>query len=246
MDYTKDIILIMGQNAVGKTTALRYLTGIAEQRGIVYEPQPISDFLFILKQTLIDDARGGFHHYHNWSQVKNGGHSHTNGEATIPFAITHNDLVDGMQEELLTTISLLPKSEKLCFVEWTGGINTNSPEEPASQVDFSFGRVSRKIREDLLPLQWLNRVHAVIHITAGTNTRFFFNTKDSDCPSSQILSGQASSWRISTVLKLFGQDDFSKIKPFFKRAGVPFICNVYNKGDEGFYKDLRQISDLIF
>src|SRR5690349_244099 len=137
MDYTKDIVLIIGQNAVGKTTAFRYFTWIAEQQGIAYEPEPVSDFLFILKQALMDDKQGGFHHYHNWSEAKTGGHSHENGEATIPFAVTHNNLVDGMQEEFLHTITLLPRFGKLRFVEWTGGINTNPPEEPASQVDFS-------------------------------------------------------------------------------------------------------------
>jgi len=246
MDYTKDIILIIGQNAVGKTTAVRYLTWIAEQRGIVYEPKPISDFFFLLKQTLMDDERGGFHHYHNWSKVKSYGHSHVNGEATIPFAVTHNDLVDGMQEEFLHAITLLPRFEKLRFVEWTGGINTNPPEEPVSQVDFSFNRIAKKMQEDLLGVQWIARVHAVIHISAQTTTRFFFNTKDSDDQPSQILSGQVSARRISTVLNLFGHDDFSKLEPFFKKAGVRFIFNVHNKGDDEFYEDLRRISDLIF
>ncbi len=246
MYYTKDIILIIGQNAVGKTTAFRYLTWIAEQRGIVYEHKPISDFFFLLQQTLIDDERGGFHHYHNWSKVKSGGHSHANGEPTIPFAVTHNDLVDGMQEEFLHAITLLPRLEKLQFVEWTGGINTNPLEEPASHVDFSFNRVAKKMQEDLLPLQWIERVHAVIHISAQTTTRFFFNTKDSTDQSSQILSGQVSARRISTVLNLFGYDDFAKIEPFFRRAGVRFVFSVCNRGDDGFYRDLRGIGDVIF
>jgi hypothetical protein len=246
MDCTKDIVLIIGQNAVGKTTAFRYLTWIAEQRGIVYEPEPISDFLFILKQALMDDERGGFHHYHNWSEAKIGGHSHKNGEATIPFAITHNDLVDGMQEEFLQTITLLPRFGKLRFVEWTGGINTNPPEEPASRVDFSFNRVAKKIQEDLLPIEWVERVHAVVHISAKAATRIFFNTKDSEDQSSQILSGHASARRMPTVLNLFGHGDFYKIEPLFKKAGVRLVFDVCNKGDGDFYKDLRQISDVIF
>jgi ABC-type cobalamin/Fe3+-siderophores transport system ATPase subunit len=246
MDYSKDIVLIIGQNAVGKTTAIRYLSWIAEQRGIVYEPKPISDFFFLLNQTLMDDKLGGFRHYHSWSQCQSSGHSHANGEPTIPFAVTHNDLVDGMQRELLQTITLLPRFEKLQFVEWTGGINTNPPEESVSQVDFSFYRISKKLKEDLLALQWIERVRAVIHISAETTTRFFLNTKDSNHRSSRILSGQASARRISTVLQLFGHDDFSKIEPFFKKAGVRFIFNVCNKGDHDFYKDLRRIGGLIF
>lgn len=246
MDYKKDLVLITGQNAVGKTTAFRYFTWIAEQRGIAYEPEPISDFLFILKQALMDDERGGFHHYHNWSESKIGGHSHANGEATIPFAVTHNGLVESMQEDLLKTITTLPRFEKLRFVEWTGGINTNPPEEPASQVDFSFKRVAKKLQEDLLPVQWIERVHAVIHISAETTTRVFFNTKDSDDQSPQILLGHASARRMSTVLDLFGHDDFYKVAPFFKKAGVRFIFNMCNKGDEGFYEDLERISDVIF
>lgn len=246
MDYTKDIVLIIGQNAVGKTTAFRYLAWMAEQRGIAYEPEPISDFLFILKQALMDDERGGFHHYHNWSKTKTGGHGHANGEATIPFAVTHNDLVESMQEDFLQAITTLPRCEKLRFVEWTGGINTNPPEEPASQVDFSFNRITKKTQEDLLPVQWIERVHAVIHIAAETKMRNFFNTKDSDDQSPQILSGHASARRMPTVLNLFGHDDFYKIVPFFRKAGVRFIFDVCNKGDEGFYKDLRRISDVIF
>jgi hypothetical protein len=236
----------MGQNAVGKTTAFRYLTGVAQQRGIVYDHQPVSDYLFILQQTLMDDKRGGFCHYHNWSQVKCGGHSHENGEPTIPFAVIHNDLVDAMQEELLKTITLLPRLGKLRFVEWTGGINTNPLEEPVSQVDFSFNRVSKKIKENLLGFEWVERVRAVIHISAGTTTRCLFNTKDCLSQSPQILLGQASAKRIPTVLKLFGHDDFAKIEPFFQEAGVPFVFDMFNRGDDGFYEELREISDVIF
>lgn len=246
MDYTKDIILIIGQNAVGKTTAFRYLTWVAEQRGIACEPEPISDFLFILKQALMDDERGGFHHYHTWSETKVGGHGHANGEATIPFAVTHNGLVESMQEDFLTAITALPRIERFRFVEWTGGINTNPPEEPASQVDFSFNQVSKKIQEDLLPIQWVKRVHAVIHISAETTTRIFFNTQDSDDQSPQILSGHASARRMPVVLDFFGQDDFHKLELFFKKAGVRFIFHVCNKGNKGFYKALERIGDVIF
>ena len=246
MDYTQDIILIIGQNAVGKTAAFRYLTWLAQQRGIAYESEPISDFLFLLKQTLMDDKRGGFRHYHNWSKAKDRGHSHANGEATIPFAITHNDLIDGMQADFLQTLTSLPHCGKLRFVEWTGGININPPTEPVSQVDFSFNRVSQKIQKDLLTIQWIARVRAVIHISAATTTRIFFNTKDSDDQALQIMSGQVSAMRISTVLDLFGHDDFARIEPFFKRGGVRFIFDVCNRGDGGFYEDLRRISDIIF
>jgi hypothetical protein len=246
MDYTKDIVLIIGQNAVGKTTAFRYLIWLAKQRGIVYEPEPISDFFFLLKQTLMDDEQGGFRHYHSWSPEKSCGHSHKNGGATIPFAVTHNEIVDGMQEEFLQAITLLPRLEKLRFVEWTGGININPPEELVSRVDFSFKRVSKKIKEGLLAIQWLERVYAVVHISADTTTRFFFNTKDSEDQSAQILSGQASARRISTVLNLFGEDDFFSIETCFRDAGVRFIFNVFNKGDREFYKDLRRISSMIF
>src|SRR5205085_8886753 len=133
-------------------------------------------------------------------------------------------------------ITLLPRFSKLRFVEWTGGINTNPSEEPAAQVDFSFNRVAKKIQEDLLPIQWVERVHAVIHISAETTTRIFFNTKDSDEQSSQILSGHASARRMPTVLNLFGHSDFYKIEPFFKKTGVRLICHICNKGDAGFYE----------
>jgi hypothetical protein len=102
------------------------------------------------------------------------------------------------------------------------------------------------MQEDLLPLEWIERVHAVIHISAQTTTRFFFNTKDNNDQSSQILSGQVSARRISTVLNLFGHDDFAKIEPFFRRAGVRFIFDVCNRGDDGFYRDLRGIGEVIF
>jgi hypothetical protein len=151
-----------------------------------------------------------------------------------------------MQEEFLQTITLLPRLGKLRFVEWTGGINLNPLQEPASQVDFSFKRVSKRIKENLLAIQWLERVYAVIHVSADTAIRSFFNTKDSDDQSSEMLSGQVSAKRISTVLNLFGEDDFSWIEPFFKEFGVRSIFHVVNKGDRGFYRDLRRISHIIF
>ncbi len=241
----KDIILIVGQTSVGKTTASSYLRQIAKRRRIPYEPRLVSDFCFLLDQTLIDDKLGGFRHYHNWSKGRSNGHQHGNEEAILPFVVTHSDLADGMHNEFFKAITQLPSSGKFWFVEWTGGINTNSSEEPASHADFSFNRTKKRIKENSLSAQWFERIYAVIHISADLPTRFHLNTKDSAHQSLEILSGQVSAKRIMTVLKIFGQDDFLSIKPLFEDIGVN-LFELYNKGDDQFYKELELISKRIF
>ena len=242
----KDVVLIVGQNSVGKTTAFRYLTQFAQRQGIQYEADPVSDFFFLLNQTLKDDETGGFCHYHDWSEGRGCGHSHDHGEAKIPFVITHNELVDGMHDDFLNTITHLPRSGKLWFVEWTGGVNTNPLGKPVSQVDFSFDRIVKKLHEGCLPFEWIERVHAIIHISAEKATRYIFNVKDTKHQPLEIFSGQVSARRVETVLELFGRDDFSSIEPMFNETRIKYIFDVYNKGDEQFYANLETIGELIF
>lgn len=242
----KDIILIAGPNAVGKTTASSYLMQIARERGIAYEPTPVDDFSYLFKQVLKDDLSGGHHHYHDWSEERSKGHSHANGGAYIPFVVTHTALSDSMHNEFFSAIASLPKMGKLWFVEWTGGGNTNPPDNPAAHTDFSFTRASKMIKEGRWPIQWLERIYAVIHTSADIETRFLLNTKDSEYPHLKESSGQILVRRITTVLEIFGQDDFSSIEPLFRNAGMELIFDLCNKGGDRFYDELASISDSLF
>ena len=242
----KDIILIAGQNAVGKTTASSYFMQIARERGIAYNPRPVDDFSYLFDQTLKDDLSGGYCHYHYWSGERSRGHSHKNGEASIPFVVTHTALSDGMHNEFFYDIASLRKTGKLWFVEWTGGRNTNPPGNPAAQADFSFTRASKMIKVGRWPAQWLERIYAIIHISADIKTRFLLNTKDSKYPSLKESSGQILVRRVTTVLEIFGQDDFSRIEPLFRNAGIELIFDLHNIGDDQFYNELATISSPLF
>lgn len=242
----KDIILIAGQNAVGKTTASSYFMQVAKERGIAYEPRPIDDFSFLYAQTIKDDVSGGHRHYHDWSGERSQGHSHANGEARIPFVVTHTALSDSMHNAFFNAIASLPQTGKFWFVEWTGGCNTNPPGNPAAQADFSFTRASKMLNEGRWPLQWLERIHAVIHISADTRTRFLLNTEDSEYPLLKESSGQTLVRRITTVLEIFGRDDFSSIEPLFRDAGIELIFSLRNMGDSQFYDKLVRIGDSLF
>lgn len=243
----KDIVLIVGQIAVGKTTASSYLMQLAREQGIAYEPTPIDDFPHLFEQVWKDDISGGHRHYHDWSGEGSEGHSHAHAEPYIPFVVTHTDLVDGMYTNFFNFITEQSQTGKLRFVEWTGGKNTNPPDRPAARADFSFTRAYEMIKEGHWSDRWLERILAIVHITADRETQLLLNTKNSEHPSFKESSDQVVGRRIKAALDIFGEDDFSSIKLLFRgRVDNKLIFDVCNKGGKEFYDRLEAISDSLF
>ena len=240
-----NIIIITGQNSVGKTTAFNVLSQEAKRYEISYKTRPVSDFLHLLNNVRKDDETGGFHHYHEWTAEKKGGHSHRNKEAEVPFIVIGNKIVDGMFYDFFAFLSNLPQSKSIYFAEWTGGMNINSQYEPASQVDFSFKRIAQLLMSGFLPGSWINRVKAVIHPVADMETRYKLNEKKHGFLLQELEEGNVSPKKPRQVLDIFGKDDFYEIEELFNSKNIPTYI-IQNNADTLFMEQLREVSKELF
>src|SRR5438309_360492 len=96
----RDIILMIGPFATGKTYTRQYLQSWANEHNIPYEEELLSDNLTILKNMEKDDARGGFYHYHSWCLGNTNGHTHSSGKSKLPFIAYGNEILDGTYKDL--------------------------------------------------------------------------------------------------------------------------------------------------
>lgn len=238
------IIIVAGQNSVGKTTTFRLLTQEAKKRKLLYNPEPFSDLFFMVRALQEDDAQGGFNHYHEWSVWKDGGHRHDHGEAKLQFTVVSNKLVDAMFHNFFTALDHAPLDE-LLIVQWTGGKNVNLPNEPASRADFSFTRTGELLREGALPSTWLRNVRAVIHPVADTETRRTLNEMKHAITLEDALTEHLSPKKSLTVLDIFGKDDFVTIENIFLGDSIP-VYSIRNDASPQFYAELREVARDIF
>src|SRR6266566_4233190 len=219
-----DIIIVTGCNAVGKTTASNYLRKLATSHKIPHENSIIADSQCLFEAMQLDDNTGGYHHTHDWCANDSGRHNHNLGQ------------------------SELPRTEKLWFVEWAGGVNINPRNDPSANIDYSYAAVKRMIQKGEIPTDWLYRIKAVIHLKAKRSVRFSLNRIRSVPTSAEpaaIEAGTAFWQKDERVLKFYGRDDFSKIKRFFKKTGIP-VYNVKNDGERYFFESLEKEVEVIF
>ena len=246
--YERDIIIVTGCNAVGKTTASNYLRKLANLHKILFENCIISDSQCLFEAMQLDDQAGGLHHTHDWCTTGTQDHSHLPDRPEFPFIVLDDELPNMMRQQFFLKLTELPNTGKLWFVEWAAGINTNPPEDPVSCIDYSYSLVKRMFHDGTLPDGWLKRIKAAIHLEADNHVRFELNKKrfvPSSARMHAIETGTAFWQKDERVLRFYGRDDFSEIKGLFQAAGIP-IYTLKNDGGNSFYKGLAKIAGAIF
>ena len=240
-----DLIIITGPNATGKTTASNYLRSWLSLHEIPLESEIVSDAQFLLESLRLDDNRGGFHHTHDWCEQDRRGHNHSRGEPEMPFINIDNENPNNMFRNLFKRLTFLPKADKLYLVECAGGVNTNPSEEACSQPDYSYSQVKKKLLEGIWSTEWLKRVWVVIHLQAEYSIRSILNERAYQ-PSLEEMEKGTSSWKRSeTMLRLFGQDDFSEIEDLFRNAGIT-TYTLDNEGGNFFFEQLNKLACTLF
>lgn len=246
----RDIIIVTGCNAVGKTTASNHLREWANKQNILYEKSIIADSQCLFEAMQKDDLEGGFHHTHDWCQPGIQGHSHYLDQPVFPFTVTDNELPNTMRQQFFSKLTELPNAGKLWFVEWAGGINTNPPEDPASCIDYSYSLVKRMFYDGTIPNGWLKRIKAVIHVEASPSVRFELNKKrviPSLARVEAIEAGTAFWKKDEKVLQFYGLDDFNEIKEQLFPAKIRiYKLNNDGEGKESFFKNLDLIVNDLF
>lgn len=238
MSDRRNIILITGRNAVGKTTASNYLRERCASSSLPCESKTISDALSLLKAMQKDDEQRGFHHTHDWCEATdyNEGHSHDLSQPMLPFTVLDNALPDAMLWDFFTELSNIPPADTLYIAEWAAGSNTNPENISASEIDYSYTKVKRMLQTDELPTCWLDRVRLVIHLVASDENRRMFNEKRYTPCLEEMLDGTVS-WPLQNkILQFYGNDDFAEIEDIFQKMGIPVI-EVVNDGDHSFFEE---------
>jgi hypothetical protein len=247
-DNVRDLVVVTGCNAVGKTTASNYLQNWATLHKIPHEDIIVADSQCLFEAMQSDDEAGGFHHTHDWCQPDARYHFHDSFQPEFPFTVTDNKLPNIMRNRFFTKLISLRRSDKLWFAEWAAGVNTNPLDDPASVIDYSYVKVKSMLREKSIPDGWLKRVKAIIHITATDCVRFDLNQRrlvPSSARPEAIENGTAFWQKDERVLRFYGHDDFSKIESELKAAGI-FIYTIENDGGDNFYKNLELKVNEIF
>ncbi len=240
----RDIIIVTGRNAVGKTTASNYLQKLATLHNIPYESRIIADSQCLFEAIQKDDRAEGLHHTHDWCKPGEQGHVHDLGQPVFPFTVTDNELPNRMRKRFFKKLTKLPGTDKFWFVEWAGGVNINSD----SPIDYSYAQVRCMLEERKLPNRWLKRVKAVIHVTAENEVRFALNKQRSVPFSAQpeaIEKGTAFWQKDERVLWFYGEDDFFEIEGLLEKASVT-ACMIENNGSNRFFEQLETEANQIF
>lgn len=245
MKLAQDIFLVVGPSAAGKTEILNALRNICSLHRIPYVATAASDSHTILDRMREDDRDGGSNHTHGWCETYSQGHEHFNSESTIPFTVTSNIIPNLMYGDFFRLLGRLPHTNQLRFAEWSGGVNTNPREEPASFADLSFGRIARKLFDGEYDSSWISRIRAIIHPITDWETRYALNASRGMPSPWQIQEGTAS-WKLSdAAMNIFGEDDFEAIQHEFLSREVP-VYEIHNDGDEGLREALHVLKSELF
>lgn len=244
---TRNIIVVAGPSATGKTWTLNILRNLTHTHGIPFEFRPHSDSHTIFDRMLEDDNAGGYNHYHEWCpQTK--GHRHRD-EVThphVPFTLAGNYIADAMGHDFFSGLMLLPYG-RLQFAEWSGGDNTNHRRDPASETDLSFLRQAERLRSGELPSDGLQRVLTVIHPITPDGLRLALNDgRFSQLPTEQEQDLGTRSWPLGeSAMRIFGRDDFHNIEHVLTALDISVI-HIYNDGGDSLQRGLEQKAPALF
>lgn len=237
---SRDVILVIGPSASGKTHALNLLRNeVAVTYGLQHELIPLSDSHTILERVREDDLSGGRHHYHPWTRGMKT-HHHRDNPDIIPFTLAGNKIGHAFVRDFFQNLARLPYTGAIRYAEWSGGRNINTKDDPASQTDLSFTTITRLIRENNIPSEGLDRIIAAIHVATPHEYRMRLNENRSIPTDNDIKFGLAS-WPLGqTAMNIFGEDDFgNETKELLEEHHVPFIRTLHNDGQGSLSRELR-------
>jgi GTPase SAR1 family protein len=250
MKFERDIVLIVGRNASGKTTTYNILKSILRKKKVKTARKPVADFFYILKFIEEDDKAGGRQHYHPWKKPKHNKatatHNHKKHPQKFPFMVFTQEIVNKSFYTMFRDTTGLPASNKIWIVEWAGGANNNTPASPANNINFSYSYIGKMLEEGILPSNWLQRVYLIIHPVMDDRLRRQANDLRKRNSVKDVKSGVKSSYLYPEVLDMLGKEDFKDIKYLFQQAGVPHIYTVQNNMNTEFIEEIREKGETAF
>jgi len=238
---TRNIILVVGSSASGKTFGLEYTRVALKTLGIRYENIPISDAQTILERIREDDERGGRNHYHDWNRGQLG-HSHSHHSGITPFTLAGREIGIAFMRDFFGALANVPSDGKIWRAEWSGGVNKNSKNDPASLTDVSFATISGLLHDGTIRSDGLDHVLAILHMQASREHRMHLNNSRSGAPDPELVRLGRASWKLdATAMRIFGEDDFDAAIPVLREHGIPIIRTIHNEGRDELYQKLDAV-----
>jgi hypothetical protein len=238
MIYTRNLIVLVGPSATGKTQGINALRKFLDGRDILYEPNSFTDARFILEEIKKDDREtGGQNHYHEWCEGVTTGHTHEHNEPDFGFTVTGQRIPTGMYRSFLKQLSEQRLQDRLYLAEWSGGVNGHPQDHPAGGVDYSFGRMREEMKAGTYPMEWTQRVLAVIHpwVPSFDKRTHLNNLRMGVNPSPEEVELGVRSWHLPpSAMELFHGDDFeTDLRPYLESHGLGGrIYSVENGGED--------------
>ncbi|MBI3577058.1 hypothetical protein HY086_03410 [Candidatus Gottesmanbacteria bacterium] len=230
----RNIFLVVGPFGDGKTHFLNLLRDvIVPEFGFPLEYVPISDAHTITKRLLEDDETSGVNHYHPATReaalVGDFHHKHDDSLNIYPFTVAGNQIITAMTIDFLHRLNQVPAGNTIHLAEWSLGVNTNKPSEPASRTTaFSCDTIAQYLHDGTYPTEGFQKVFAVIHPVTTFDNRLRFNAMR-DIPSSEDIALGRKSWMIAPEgMNITGEDNFEILVPVLQSFGIPFIVDVPN------------------
>ena len=243
----RDTIMVVGPSACGKTAGMNILRHvIGTEYGLPQQFSPLSDSHTILARVREDDESGGHNHYHPWMTKEarlSGVHTHADHPELTPFTLAGREIGFAFMKDFFEDLINLEHDGVFKYAEWSGGINVNSPDDPASRTDISFATIAKLLFDGTIPSGGLDRVRGIIHVTTKDSVRNVLNDTRGVPTAQQIRDGSAS-WRLDdTAMKIFGVDDFQNVytRELFQNHKIPFVTTVFNDGKHSLENGLRKI-----
>src|SRR5258708_4505305 len=246
----RDIIMISGQNAVGKSTAMEVLKQVL--RSQCTQVKEIAFGYKRLFEKIVTDTEGEYHFHPTWHTESNPknikGHIHKDTvlHPYEPFTEIGNTLnIEVLQEKFnsLENLSYLPN--QIILTDLARGVNTNPSQTVEALADYSFQLTKKLMHKNVLPVKWLTRVKVWIHITMKEDLRW---KAFSDRNLLSISKSQKShlAWVKSTEsFHMFGNDDFSEFSEVLQSANIPYIFSINNDLTPRFFQNIKEKIKII-
>lgn len=249
LHFRQNLIVIAAPFAGGKTHTIGQIDSFLFDHNL-FSGRPITD------STYIEDALESDHRYNNGmnhmhaNQTRPEPHEHYPGEPNLHFSVTGSYVPHYMYKHFFHDLSQAHFDNYLWAVEWSGGANTNSPDNPASHADYSFVSQVEGMRSGIYERGWISKVLMVIHPEVPDGSaRFELNQrrKDRRDPTeAEIAAGMASWWIPEPGMKITGRNDFPDAIPLLEDMGLSGrIHTIKNDGGKGYDQELRRILDKV-
>ncbi len=236
----KNIILVTGPFAGGKTKLIAYMMADFLERGILFASSIISDSQF-LTDVIHQDHReyGGIHHVHE-VDARPQKHEYQPDTEHLTFISASPYMQSEMFRRFFLELSQPRDSGQYVFAELAAGVNRSPAGTPAALNDYSYWNIIESLRKGLFDQTWIERVAAVIHVRSSYELRRDLNEgrRQIEFHKGDDVTGAKSRPLPESVMQFTKEDDF-----YYFRTHLHYVHNlgsiivsVENDGTQNFFE----------